>query len=146
MSEPKMPSRKIRTKDDLLEWIGNEVWRVYDRLEPHRDIEIVDLIGELQDSNASKEVFELLETLHSYKWTSSVDRGQRVEITKTGIVRLAELRERRLEDASLPWIERFLRRKTKMWGVTVSTIVQIVTVIIALIGLVVSFIALRGNL
>ena len=85
----------------------------------------------------------MLQILLSHKWV--FPHGQGVEITKTGIVRLSELRERRKEESRLPWMERQLRRKTKMWNVTVSTLVQVGAILISLVSLVVAILALQRN-
>ncbi len=139
--------RKAIANEDVLEWVAARVRRESGALKSSRLIDISDMIDELGGMTTEQEILERVQVCVSRAWLErSRTKGVSFDcaITDAGIEHLDTIRQQCADEAALPWLERQLRKKTTMWGVTISTIVQVVTLGIALVGLIVAIVALAN--
>jgi hypothetical protein len=122
----------IRSTDDVLQWFAKELTQQYGGIDLLRPLEVRDLVDNVPNAK------ELLKRCVSLKLLTIVSKGDPPSygLTNPGMARIEELdRAQALED-ELPRLERWLRRKTKVWDLTVSTLLQGVTLAIAVAGLI----------
>ena len=125
--------------DDALEWVVNELTRKYGGAHLDQQVAIDQAMGgcTFRDEQRIRELFTECASL-GYLKVGVQGNQPTYALTQRGMERVHEVDTLREIEDQLPRLERWLRRKTKAWDLTWNTVVQGVTLAIALAGLIVA--------